>query len=860
MATLIKPSLLALLIACAPGIPGVLHAQNGPAAPAGAGVVPQPAPALVSDITYRFDGTRKMDASAAAAHLRLKMGEPFTQEASDASIRALYRTGFYEYVSIDPERLANGTVRVRVLLVPRLRVSVIKFEGNTEWDTESIFSGGLMDDSVIKVGDPLDEVLVKRTIEKIVKKYDKYYPFTEITPRITRDEVNGTATITFVVKEGLVTKINTIEFTGNEHIAESDLRPVIDTSTWAWTLNPADFPGWRFVKFSWLSGWGRFHKEEFRLDLDKLRDFYRSQGFLDVEIPDEAVEKNYVEQDATHGRLVIKIKISEGRRYSVGDIKIEGNTLGESNDPYLRTRFNTDSILGTLAQRRRDLTRPYPVGDRVHDWIFSGGVRARDTSEIRTNFDSLQAGDWYSPKAVDRALEKIRDYYGEVGYLNSYVDVIRRPNLETGKIDLTFRVREGTKTYLGSINIRGNTKTRSRVIVRELLMAPGEVFDTVRMKNSEAILRNTRYFDDVRLSPETTNANVPNRRDLRIDLREGRTGSLSFGAGFSTVEQLIGFAEYSESNFDLFNYRNYFRGGGQKFRLRLQIGNVSSAIEQSFEEPWLGGRDLAFGYNAYMTTNSYESSDYDLQRTGLNVYFRRRVYESVYANLGYTIEDVRLRNIVWNAPNFIKAEEGSKLISKLGLTFTRDTRNDAFFPTSGNRFSLAQYVAGGPFGGDVNYYQIEARAAQWIPVFDAGEQTLQLLARAGSMVHFDNTSIPFYERFHLGGAYTMRGFKYQYVGPFDNGEPTGGNTYAFLSAEYTIKLIEQLRFALFYDWGFVNSKGFDFDPSNYNDDAGFGFRILVMGAVMRIDVGFPITATKDNDDGIRFNFSFGTVF
>ncbi|MDR2982238.1 MAG: BamA/TamA family outer membrane protein [Puniceicoccales bacterium] len=853
MAPIIKPSLLALLIACAPGIPGVVHAQSGaPAAPAGLQALPASAP-VISEIKYAFEGTRKIDESSAAAHVRLKVGDPYKQEASDSSIRALYSTGFYEFVSIDPERLPDNKVRVTILLVPRLRVKEILFEGNKEWDANSTFFSDLMSESALKEGDPLDEVLVKRTVEKIVKKYDKYYPFTEVIPKIDRDEVNGTATITFIIKEGLATKVDEIQFIGNEHIRELDLRNQIDTSTWAWTFDPADFPGWRFVKFSWLSGYGRFHKEEFRLDLSKLRDFYRNQGFLDVEVPDEAVEKTYVETSDTKGRMAIKIKLSEGRRYSVGEVKITGNKLGEQF-----ARFKSESILTYLAQRRRDTSRPYPIGDRVLDMMFSGGVRALDTSEVRTNFDSLQAGDWYSPKAIDAALEKIRDYYGQVGYLECDVRVTRRPNLATGKIDLTFNIIEREKFYLGTLNIRGNTKTRSRVIVRELALAPGEVFDSVRMKTSEIRLRNTRYFEDVRLSPEKTN--IPNRQNLRIELREGRTGSLSFGAGFSTVEQLVGFAEYSESNFDLFNYRNYFRGGGQKFRVRVSIGNVSSAIEQSFEEPWFFERELAVGYNAYMTTNSYASDDYEVRRTGVNFYLRRRLFELVQAQLGYTIEDTRLDNVVWNAPGFIRSEEGSKLISKVGLTLTRDTRNDVFFPTYGNRFSLSQYVAGGPFGGDVNYYQIEARGAQWIPIFDAGEQTLQLIGRVGAMVHYDNTSIPFYERFNLGGAYNMRGFKYNHVGPFEDGEPKGGNSYVYLSAEYTIKLIEQLRFAVFYDWGFVNSSGFDFRANQYNDDIGFGFRVLVMGAVMRIDVGVPLTTSKDNDDGVRFNFSFGTVF
>ncbi len=847
-----KPSIFAFLIACAAGIPGISAFADG--APS-----PEPlymsAPPVVSEIDYAFEGARKINAESAAAHMRLKVGEPYFQETADASIRALYSTGLYEYAGIEPERLAGNKVKLRVTLVPRMFVRQIKFEGNREWEADSIWSG-LSDETVIKVGDPLDEVLVKRSVEKIIKKYDKYYPFTEVRTQIIRDEATGDATVIFKINEGLATKVDSLTFLGNENVASDDLRPEIETSTWAWTFDPADFPRGRFVKFSWLSGYGRFHKEEFRKDLETLRDFYRNQGFLDVEISDKKVEKLYVEKDeeARKGRLSITIPINEGRRYAVGDIKIEGNELAAS-----APRFKSEAVLKVLAVRRRDFSRPYPIGDRVLDALFGSGVEAVDPHEIRTNFDSLQPGDWYSPKAVDNAVEKLRDYYGQVGYLNCSVVATRRPNLETGKIDLVFRVVERNKSYVNSINIYGNTKTRSRVLVRELALTPGEVFDTVRMKTSEARLRNTHFFDSVQVTHEPTN--VPNRENMRIDVQEGRTGSLTFGAGFSTVEQLVGYAEYSESNFDIFNWRNWFRGGGQKFRVRVSIGNVSGSVEQSFEEPWAFQRDLRLGYNAYWTTNSYASDDYDVQTLGVNFYARRRIWENIEAGLSYTIEEKRLKDVAQNAPNFIKADEGSNLISKVGLTFSRDTRNDAFFPTSGSRLQLSQYVAGGPLGGDVNYYQFEARAAQWIPIFDAAEQTLQLLGRVGSMVGYGgNKHIPFYEKFYLGGSYDMRGFEYHHVGPFEGDEPTGGQTYAFFSAEYTIKIIEQLRFALFYDWGFVNSEDFDFGTSNYNDNFGVGFRVLVMGAVMRIDVGFPLTTSPQNDDGVRFNFSFGTVF
>ncbi|MDR3228456.1 MAG: BamA/TamA family outer membrane protein, partial [Puniceicoccales bacterium] len=740
--------LLAFLLAAASGFAPESIRADTPAAPAAApapaaAVAPAapapaaaaaPAPAkqgIVTDILYRFDGTRKIDVSEAAAHMRLKIGQPFSQEATDASIRAFYRTGFYEYVSIDPALLPDGSVRVSVTLTPRLRISKVEITGNKEWDTETIWGTGLIDEVLVREGDPLDEVMIKRSVEKLVKKYSEIFPFSEITPVIVRNDAEGTATVTFEIKEGLNIAIRELIFEGNKHIAESDLRPIIETSSWAYFFDPADFPGNRFAKLSWLrTPFGRFNKDTLDTDIDKLRDFYRNQGFLDAEIPRETVERKFVESDLTDGWLSVKIRISEGGRYTVGDIKIEGNTLGAplpSEDPEKLTparaaeiaRFKSDAIIARIGQRQRDLTRPYPIGDRVIDFFSPDNAKARNSSEIRTNFDSLASGDWFSPKAVETAAEKIRDYYGQLGYLNTYAQIRRVPDVKTGKVDIIIKIHEGKKTRLGAININGNTKTRNRVITREILMAPGEVFDTVRMKSSETILRNTRFFETVRLSPQVSNANVPDMRDLRIDVTEGQTGSLSFGVGFDTVQQLYGYAEYSESNFDIFNWRNNFRGGGQKFRARASIGTVSSSLSQSFEEPWVGGRELAIGYEVFLQNNSYESSDFEIQDIGLNINARRRIYGEIYATLNYNIKQSKITNIAWTLPDFIRQEEGAKIISKVGLSITRNTANDYYFPTSGNRFSLSQWVAGGPFGGDVNYYSIEARAAQWIPIFDA---------------------------------------------------------------------------------------------------------------------------------------------
>ncbi|MGA3006408.1 MAG: BamA/TamA family outer membrane protein, partial [Opitutaceae bacterium] len=169
---------------------------------------------------------------------------------------------------------------------------------------------------------------------------------------------------------------------------------------------------------------------------------------------------------------------------------------------------------------------------------------------------------------------------------------------------------------------------------------------------------------------------------------------------------------------------------------------------------------------------------------------------------------------------------------------------------------------GGPFGGDVDYYKLEFRGAQFYPIFQTQNQVLSIVARGGTMQDYGHTSIiPYFDRYFLGGPYDLRGFAYREVGPKDiNEEPIGGKSYGMFTFEYTIDIVSPIRFAIFYDNGFVNKGAFDFNPGNYNDDFGIGIRLFILGAPLSLDYGIPLTGDSINKQGGQFNFSFGTRF
>lgn len=560
--------------------------------------------------------------------------------------------------------------------------------------------------------------------------------------------------------------------------------------------------------FSWLTGSGRFKDEPFEDDLDKLRDLYRERGFLDVDIPHDKVLFEYPRPD----RLILVINIDEGRQYHVGEVTFSGNNLYDS------------TLLGRVVRQKQ--------------------------------------GYVFTPSKLDADVERLRDFYGKDGYLDTYARLNRIPNVNTGAIDVEYVIEESEKFNVESVVIEGNTKTKSIVILRELVLGPGDVFSTVLMKISKLRLENTRFFDDTNVTPQETN--IPGRRNLRIAVREGRTGNLTFGAGYSSLERATLFGEVSQSNFDLFNRRSFFQGDGQKFRLRMQLGSLSSEVVLSFEEPWLFDQQLGLGFSIFRTSSDYNSAVYSQIQTGFEVYLRKHLWELWNGRLTYTYEVFDIQDVSPTASPIIQALAGASALSNIGLQLERDTRDKIINTTSGNRVELNLNFAGGPLGGarTNNFYSLEFRGSQFFPIFETQAQVLGLLARGGVIQNFgDSVDVPFYKKWYLGGPQTLRGFEFREVSPRDNfGEPIGGKTYGFFSAEYSIDIVSPIRFAIFYDAGFVNQDAYDFSPAEYNDNFGIGVRLFVAGAPLSLDFGIPITGTEANKDGNQFNFSFGTRF
>jgi len=760
--------------------------QAQPSALAGA---QEGAPAFkVGSIAVKFAGSANVSEQVVRANMQVREGGDLDDTMLDRDIRSLYKTGLFEFIEIKREAVDGKSFNLVIEITPKYRVLAIRYEGN-----KKVKGTRLEKEIKTKPNTALDERLVKEDSEKIREYYQKSgYNQISVTYTIERDRATGFGTIIFKIKEGSKVKISDIRFVGNTTLKPRSLKSQMETKKW-----------WMF---SWLTGSGRFKDDQFDDDLDKLRDYYREEGYLDVEISQDNVIFAY----PTPEKLVLTINITEGRQYRLGEISFKGNKLF------------TSALLKRAARQK------------------SGVV--------------------FVPSKLDKDVERLEDFYGKDGYLDTRVRLVRKPNVNTGNIDIEYGITESEKFNVESVVIEGNAKTKSTVIVRELVLGPGDVFSTVLMKISKLRLENTRFFEDVNVTPQETN--IPGRRNMRIAVKEGRTGNLTFGAGFSSLERATIFAEISQSNFDIFNRRSLFQGDGQKFRLRMQLGSQSSEVVLSFEEPWLFQKQLALGFSIFRTSSDYNSSYYSQIETGGEIYLRKRLFELVEGKLSYTYQIIDIQNVSSSASSYISSLSGRNTVSKLGFQLLRDTRDKIINTTSGNRVEINTDLAGGPLGGTDNFYRFEFRGSQFFPIFETQAQVLALIARAGVIQNFgDSKQLQYYNSFYLGGPYTLRGFENREVGPRDEfGEPIGGKSYGFFSAEYSIDIVSPIRFALFYDGGFVNKGAYDFNPLSYNDNFGFGLRLFVAGAPLSLDFGIPITGTKENKKGNQFNFSFGTRF
>lgn len=763
--------------------------------------------AKIARIEVRHVGPQAVGDELVRAHIRVKPGDQYLRAAVDDDIRNLYGTGFFYNIRVTDDLTPEGVVLTYVLQ-GKPRLTEIRFSGNKKYSDKK-----LLKKLTSKTGEPLDEQKLFTDSQEIQKLYQKAgFPTTQITPKVVIDEQAGRGTATFDIIENSKVKIAQVNFIGAQAFPESKLRRVVKTRK-HWFL-------------SWLTGSGYLKEEQFEDDREKLAEFYRGHGYIDFEIKDVQII------NPTPKTMEIRFLISEGRQYKVGSVAFSGNTL-----------FSTQDITNGLKR--------FAKYDKEH--------------QPGPNNLPMDVGAVFTPKGLALDIQAVQDFYGAKGHIDvtpstRNLNVVRIPNTDTGTMDLEFRLDEGQKSFIEKIEIRGNVKTRDKVIRRELAVAPGETFDMVRVNLSKQRLQGLQYFEKVDARPEPTT--VPNRQNLVVGVDEKSTGHLTVGAGFSSVDSIVGFAEITQGNFDLFNPPT-FTGGGQKFRLRVQIGTERQDFLISFIEPWFLGRRLALGVDLYYHNWRYQSVDdlYDETRIGSRISLTRALGSEFLVGTVYLNPEqvgIDLNEPESEIPQAILAEEGDTFVNHVGASLAYDTRNSVELPNRGQRTEIMGEVTGGPLGGERDYYKLELRTGWYFKGFFPGH-VLEIVARTGVAEAFDGTEdVPFYDRYYLGGMYSLRGFKYRRVSPREEGfrEPIGGDTFWFGSVEYSLPVIDRLRFAVFYDIGAVSADPYEWS-SDFSDNVGFGIRLNLPIGPLRLDYGIPINHDEFNSSSGQFQFGVG---
>lgn len=574
---------------------------------------------------------------------------------------------------------------------------------------------------------------------------------------------------------------------------------------------------------------GRLDEVQLQQDLESVKEFYQDHGYIDVDVQEVGRERK-------KGPLRITIGIKEGTLYHVNKLSFSG---------YKET-----------------------------------------TEEKLLKVVKMKGGSVYSPKALHDDAKALADAYGFSGY----VDLVILPQgtpAGPGLIDVHYKIEEGNRSFVERINIVGNTRTKDKVIRREVLIKPGDVFNTVRVDTTKKRLENLGYFSKVEAYPEDTG--VEGRKDLVVQVEEKRTGSLNFGAGYSTVDSLIGFVELTQGNFDITNWPG-LTGAGQKFRAKVQIGSQRKDFTVGLTEPYFLDRPFSLGGQLFYSEATYLSSVYSQRNYGFSLEARKPIYSWIYGVLGYSLQNYEIYNVAGGVSPQILAEEGTTTQSMVSTSLVWDRRDNPFLTRRGERISITSYVTGGPLGGDIQIYGFDVEATKYVRVWkdlillaDVEAATVDVWDKSETQLFqtFGDVSdghghpitpitteqfneavsnVPIYDRLYLGGANNLRGFKFRDIGPVDShNQPLGGQSMARATVEASFPIIEKARGAFFYDCGFVNADPWDFSPETLDIPRGNNAIATAIhnGAPANFPNGLPVVSPRRTFNSFGSDFGFG---
>jgi outer membrane protein insertion porin family len=625
--------------------------------------------------------------------------------------------------------------------------------------------------------------------------------------------------------------------------------------------------------------------EKVKENSEQIRKLYFSKGYYGVKVEykvdyletNEAIvtftisegPKGHIQKIIFKGNKKIKSselkKVMTTKKRNILSIITKTGTLDEDvlkNDLQLLTAYYYDHgyLEAKLSEPRIDLSNPKKItievdvveGPEYHlgNIDFKGDLLT--TKEALFEVLKIKRGDAYSNTAIRKEVNALTEKFANQGY--AYVEINPETSVDNKNllVHVTFEIGKKKRVFYEKIQVVGNTKTRDKVVRRELRVAEGELYNGGDMYYSRDRLKRTGYFKEVDLT--TSPGSTEEKINLDVKVEETPTGAISFGIGYSTIESVVGSASISD--------RNLF-GLGYSGVLKFSLGFETQSARLSLTDPYFLGYPYAAGIDLYherveiFTTYSYKI-------TGGDIRFGKELTNTLRVDAMYKLETVDVYNIASDAGTYILDQQGKRLTSAISLTPSIDTRDDFFNPRRGGRHTLSIQDAGGFLGGDSYFVKVIGETSWFFPL--PLRTTLNLRGQAGIITPYGGKTIPIYEKFFVGGISTIRAFEYGKAGPIDKttGDPIGATKMAVFSVDWIFPLSREigLQGALFFDvgkaWGTdhgevaTTRKAIPFG-------AGPGIRWFSPFGPIHIDLGFNLNRKK-GEKGQVIQFSGGSVF
>jgi outer membrane protein insertion porin family len=764
-------------------------------------------------------GTSMIQPQTYLFHIQLKPSEPSrdkwvtydddTERLIRADFRRLWDTNCLEDLSVEAYDyvFANGVIGKLIVfnMEERQRVRIVDYEGLHEVDQAAI-EEKLKDKGIgIRLDSFIDPSMLRRVAGVVRELYaEKGYQFAEVAPIV--EPVPGESKlvhVTFNVTEGPKVTIRDVEFLGNKEVSD-------DTLAKALKQNKAE------GLMTFINGKGVFKADKFADDAQGIVDYYRDRGYISAQVGQPDLKMLDDSPDGRTRWVQMRVPITEGHRYTIGDVTFEGNTIVST-----------------------DLLRQ----------VFK-----------------LKAGATYSQKVIRKGLENARDLYGTGGYFEftGYPDL--KPREGSSIVDVTIRLDEGRQYFINRITFSGNTHTRDGVVRRELAIVEAGVFNTQALKNSVRRLNQLGYFKPLEgeaIGVEKT-PGADNKVDIKLKVQEQNRNQISFGAGASQYEGFFGNASFTTSN---------FIGRGESLTLSFQKGSRANNYQLAFTEPFMFGRPITGGVSLFSRKIDYRITstevDYSEVRTGfdLTAGLPLRRFTRGFITYGYEVIDTVSSNSLTTAlkgdsstSSLLFLEDGRHIESSITPSVVHNTVDNPLAPRSGMRLTGKYQYAGGFLGGTSDFIRPDIEAVVYRPV--TRRTAIGVRGQAGWIWNYGSTELPYYQRYFLGGETQIRGVDIRTVGPLNaDNVVLGGTKFVLFNAEYYVDLFPQVRALLFHDAGQAFDETHAIDLRQLRTSTGAELRVTlpVIGVPFRLIYAWNIY--RDAFQPARtFKFAVGTTF